>query len=72
MDAALLAAQTEFDDEERTRLIMEAQRIMHEDAYALYLFATGRHYGVSTRVQNFELRPFTVWYGNIHEWTVSE
>ena len=51
---------------------MEAQRIMHEDAYALYLFATGRHYGVNTRVQGFELRPFTVWYGNINEWTVSE
>ncbi len=72
VDTLLLAAQTEFDDAERTRLIMEAQRIMHEDAYALYLFATGRHYGVSTRVQNFELRPFTLWYGNIHEWTVSE
>ena len=72
VDAALVAAQTEFDDDERTRLIMEAQRIMHEDAYALYLFATGRHYGVNTRVQDFELRPFTVWYGNINEWTVSE
>lgn len=72
VDALLLAAQTEFDDAERTRLVMEAQRIMHEDAYALYLFATGRHYGVSTRIQNFELRPFTLWYGNIHEWTVNE
>ncbi len=72
VDSLLLAAQTEFDDAERTRLIMEAQRIMHEDAYALYLFATGRHYGVSTRIENFELRPFTLWYGNIHEWAVSE
>ncbi len=72
VDALLLAAQTEFDDAERTRLIMEAQRLMHEDAYALYLFATGRHYGVSTRIQNFELRPFTLWYGNIHEWAVNE
>ncbi len=72
VDALLLSAQTEFDAVERTRLIMEAQRIMHEDAYALYLFATGRHYGVSTRIQNLELRPFTLWYGNIHEWSVSE
>lgn len=72
VDARLLAAQTEFDDGTRTDLIMEAQRIMHEDAHALYLFATGRHYGVSTRIQNFELRPFTVWFGNIHEWEVSE
>ena len=72
VDALLLAAQVEFDDEVRNQNIMDAQRIMHEDAYALYLFATGRHYGVSTRVQDFELRPFTLWYGNIHEWSVSE
>lgn len=71
VDASLLAAQTEFDDATRTALIMEAQRLMHEDAYALYLFATGRHYGVSTRIENFELRPFTLWFGNIHEWAVS-
>ena len=72
VDELLLAAQTEFDDGVRTQLIMDAQRIMHEDAYALYLFASGRHFGVNTRLQGFELRRFTSWYGNIHEWEVSE
>lgn len=72
VDALLVSAQTEFDDAKRNAAIMEAQRIMHEDAYALYLFAAGRHYGVNVRLVDFELRPFTVWYGNIHEWTVSE
>lgn len=72
VDELLIAAQTEFDDEARTAMIFEAQEIMHNDAYAIYLFATGRHYGVNVQLANFELRPFTVWYGNIHEWDLVE
>ncbi|MBV7332427.1 hypothetical protein KFU94_30210 [Chloroflexi bacterium TSY] len=72
VDELLIAAQTEFDEETRNALIFEAQKIMHEDAYAIYLFATGRHYGVNVAIENFELRPFTVWYGNIQEWDLME
>ena len=72
VDELLIAAQTEFDDQKRNELLFKAQELMHEDLYAIYLFAGGNQYGVNRRLENFELCPFTVWFGNIHAWDVKE
>ena len=72
VDELLLAAGSEFDDAKKTELLHEAQQIMHDDAYRIFLFASGRNYGVAKGLENFELGRWYKWYGGIHKWEWSE
>ena len=72
VDELLLAAQTEMDDEKGTELLVKAQEIMHDDVFAIYLFATTSHYGVNAKLKNFKLCQFTSWLGNMQNWELGE
>jgi peptide/nickel transport system substrate-binding protein len=68
VDELLQAFQTEVDETKRIDLLYQAQAIMHDDAYNIYLFMSPQIYAVNSALNNFELTPFTRWYGNIHNW----
>ncbi|MBH28255.1 MAG: hypothetical protein CL789_03350, partial [Chloroflexi bacterium] len=72
VDELLIAAGSEFDEAKKTELLHKAQEIMHEDAYRIFLFASGRNYGVAKGLENFELGRWYKWYGGIHKWEWSE
>ena len=72
VDELLVAFQTEFDEEKRLDLLYQAQAIINQDAYFIYLFKAPEIYAINSKLQNFELTPFTRWYGNIHNWEFGE
>ena len=72
VDELLIAASSEFDEAKKTELLHKAQQIMHDDAYRIFLFASGRNYGVAKGLQNFDLGRWHAWYGNMHNWYWSE
>jgi ABC-type transport system substrate-binding protein len=72
VDQLLMAQAQEFDPEIRKELIWQAQEILHEDAYTIFLFNTVTVYAVRDDLQNFVLHPFANYYWNSHEWEWAE
>jgi ABC-type transport system substrate-binding protein len=68
VDDLLRQQQQEFDADRRTELIMQAQELIHEEAYQIYLYTQTANYSVRAELQNFVLHPFANFYWNPHEW----
>ena len=68
VDEFLLAQAQELDPAKRTELLHQAQVLLHEDAYHIYLFRGASIYAVRDELKNFVLHPFANFYFHPHEW----
>lgn len=68
VDELLLAQSQEFDAAKRTEYLFEAQKIMHDDAYIIYLFRGPSVYSVRSDLKNVVIHPFAALHWNPHEW----
>lgn len=69
VDELLNQQASTFDPEERMQLILQAQEILNEEAYWIYLYSAASIYTASAALSNFVLHPFANFYWNPQEWS---
>lgn len=69
VDELLLQQQKELDREKRKQLLWEAQEIIHQDAYSIYLYAQVRERAINADLKNYINAKFFPLAANAHEWS---